>query len=96
MSSVLVVMYIMRSFEFGLPKLGRSPGLFILVGPAAYMVAGQAQAIPRDYGYFTAHSSTAGDLQAIERWLHIELVGLHVPKRRFYDCNGTGQTTTEK
>lgn len=75
-SLVLIVMYIVRLMEKGLPPPAVRPGMFIPVGSAAYTVIaliGQARAIPTSYGYFAAHPSAAETLQVIALFISIFL-----------------------
>lgn len=75
-SFALIVLYLMRLLESGLPHPDSRPGMFIAVGSAAYTTVafiGQARAIPRDYGYFAAHPQSTEALQAIALFFGIML-----------------------
>lgn len=75
-SMVLIVMYIIRLMECGLPPPPVRPGMFIPVGSAAYTIIaliGQARAIPPSYGYFAAHPSSADTLQTLALFVGIFL-----------------------
>ncbi|KAF2661316.1 hypothetical protein K491DRAFT_647624 [Lophiostoma macrostomum CBS 122681] len=67
-SLILLVMYITRLLESGLPHPDLRPAMFIPVGSAAYTVVafiGLARAIPRGYGWFAEKPGAADALQAV-------------------------------
>ncbi|KAF2733205.1 hypothetical protein EJ04DRAFT_606032 [Polyplosphaeria fusca] len=76
MAFVLIVMYVYRLVEFGPPPPSLRPGMFIPVGSGSYTIIafiGQAQAIPRNYGYFAAHPGSADTLQTLALFVGIFL-----------------------
>ncbi|KAF2120711.1 voltage-dependent anion channel [Lophiotrema nucula] len=65
---VLLTVYFYRMMEDGLPPPSLRPGMFIPVGSGSYTIVAlivQAQAIPRDYGYFAKHLSAVDTLQTM-------------------------------
>jgi tellurite resistance protein TehA-like permease len=68
LSLALLVLYISRLLESGLPHPDFRPAMFIPVGSAAYTVVafiGLARAIPQGYGYFGEKTGAKDALQAV-------------------------------
>jgi tellurite resistance protein TehA-like permease len=66
-SYLLIVLYLIRLLESGLPTPSQRPGMFIPVCAPAYTITalmGISRTLPRDYGYFAEHPSAVDTLQS--------------------------------
>lgn len=75
-SFFLIVLFLFRLMEAGLPPPDLIPGQFIPVGSPSYTIIvliGLARAVPRDYGYFADHPSAADIVQTMALFISIFL-----------------------